>query len=567
MKMLKKTLILASTLALGFTLAGCSKKNVLMNKEYIYKDYANAEKQVKTMDTIVELEVISYRRIGERYIWAITKNKETVIYDLLLKKELYKTNDRATTISGNIDYNIFTITFEDGSKTIIASNGQTLVNKGNFLFLSVGEISRTSSYKLDNYSETKFYIYSTDESLAEQTKYYSLVIPGVKNEKKKIVKDDDTANYTISEIAEADVKKYNMGDAYPVAGNYYYKSVSSSNVISFYNSGSKEIVFTLDINGTFTNYKVLISGDKALVQIARSCDEYATNYDVIVGSKYYVDTYKIDLKNKSMSKVTNFKYYIANASEEDLGNQTILFDTYEIIDKNAIIPITIVLDKDFNVVQTDQKYCYANYGYYDLKNGYYLAEGNDTIYICDKSGYIVKVFDGGYDFIPGTKLIAIDNYDRLSFIDYKGNYVTDDVYDTDGTYYVLPDGTIYYEDSKESKSHVISFENDTIKEVADVDYSYYYDTEVGYDEMEEKQRYYHYTSFYITGVQNDVDSDDTMDNMTISIFNFDGEKIGDIENITNYKLDYKTNGEYLFAISNPTEENTYTLTIYALDNE
>lgn len=570
MKMLKKALLLTSTLALGFTLAGCSKKNVLLEKGNIYDDYNEPYKQVKSLNTITELEVISHKRLNDRYFWAITKNKETIIYDLYLNKEVFKTSDRATVVTGTIGYNIFTITFEDGSKAIVASNGQTLVNKAKFVYLTTGEVSHTYDSKLEKFEETKFYINSVNESLEEQTKFYSLVIPGVKDENKKIVKDEDTSKYTITEINENDVKKSKIGDIFPEANDKYYRYYYTTydNKLSFYNSGNTEIICSLDIKNIYTDYTVIILKDKALVQVARSAGDNGVNYDVIVnGSKYYLDTFIVNLKNRTIDRVLNFNYYIADSSHSTLNKGVCLYDVYEIIDGNTFTQTDIALDNNFNVIQTDQRYSYDNTEYYDLKNGYYVCNGDSKTYLCDKSGYIVKVFDGDLSFVYNSKIIGVVNNDALTFIDYKGNYITDDVYETNGDMIFLDNGSVYYCDEIPGKPHVITFENNMVKDVVDVDYEYEYTLTTNCLDINANTRYYNNGSFYFTGVQNDVDSDDSADNMTISIYNYNDEMIGDIKDITTIRAENKKNGTHLYTTSKYTEEGTYTLTIYSLDRE
>ena len=100
MKIVKKSLIVASTLALGLVMTGCNKKNVNINKDNIIK--TSSFSPVKSAYNQRTVRVKSYSKLSERFVQYKTVNDETVVYDVITNKEIYTTSDKVASISLSI---------------------------------------------------------------------------------------------------------------------------------------------------------------------------------------------------------------------------------------------------------------------------------------------------------------------------------------------------------------------------------------------------------------------------------------------------------------------------------
>ena len=205
MRYFKKAMIAISSLALGLTIVGCSKKDVVIRKddnvitaskkngyEILYNQ---RQQRVKTLKVINN---------SDRYLWYSTDSvAECCIYDYIYDKEVFVTKDKITDVklyNDETDGNVFIITFDDDSQEVIASNGKVLVEKGIYDDIEVERISILNNGKKDNFREVIFSVRTKKFQHPSEVSFYRLVRGSIKVDNKAIVNRD--YHYTLNKITE-----------------------------------------------------------------------------------------------------------------------------------------------------------------------------------------------------------------------------------------------------------------------------------------------------------------------------------------------------------------------------
>ena len=578
MKIVKKSLIITSALALGLLVAGCGKKSVVINKNNTYT-MSNLTRYEKVNDFANKLNIRVKKHSllnNSRMVWYVTTNDESVIYDIMSDKVIYKTFDKILSISQYLDSDVFMISFDDGdnSRMLIASNGTVLAEKDNYANISALSISLKENEKKNNFTEKTFYVLTKKNGESSKVKFYKLIKAGVKDYKGKLI-EDISLNYTLTEITEEEARKYKKGDLYPKS-EYSFDYDDSGSELQFYDETSNRVVLTMNY-GT-SDKKVLILKDKALVQLYKETTS-KDNYDVTYRDEYYnIETYIVDLKNASYKKVDKFNYFIGESGISEVYDENdneypkyyILTNAGLIEDRVVSNRLDIAIDNNIKVVQKDQKLVYEGTYFYDLGNGNYVTEESGITYLTDKNGSIKKVFDGYSRVLYESKLIMIYDsysYSEIKFIDFKGNYISDKNINTRGVT-IVSDKEVYYKDAADpTKRHLLKLDNKAIVSDEIVDYEIYASTTISSvtSISSEKDRYYSTYNFYCTAKPVDNNSDDVYDTFDVTYYTIDGNQLGQTSKVSSlvvrniHDYDYR----YLYEAVTIVDETAtdYTLQI------
>lgn len=579
MKLFKKSLILVSTVALGFTLAGCSKKNALLNEAGIYKlNGSDSYVQYKSITQTAQLEVKSYSKIKDSIIRYISPTDEYVIYDVKYGKEIFKTTEKIYNVVAYGEGEILSITYDDEDKTrqIIGANGQTIFERGKYKKLSTEIIKITPIDKNDVCEEkiVKFIVKSendTDNSVF----YYKVTVPQKKNEKGKADgKDYDKTHYTFKSINEEEAIIVKKGDKYDL-GSSGYRVNYNSDYFSVTDYKTLSTIFEMTYEAD--DVECIKTNDKALLQIMNKTTS-ETVYDVIdsKGNKYVVDTYEITFKDGSYKRLDNYEYFLKDIDTMEYDDKTIVLGASLVKGNMEIETVDFIVDKSLKNIQDSAKYIYNQYSYWDLGNGYYLEDSNNgNVYFTDKNGIIKKTYSGFSQIIEKAKVIIIaDNArKRFAIYDFKGNLVREETYSY-SSYETTSFGgyNFFYVDAKTGDSHLMTFEKGELvnNEIVDYDYADFinYNKTYTVDNVSEAYRYYTQRR-YVKAELIDYDTDFTYDAFTFTFYDLlTNEEIGKIEEATNISTytqydDGVYNVPYFYATTNVTEDS-YTLTVYKL---
>lgn len=573
MKLVKKSLLVASTLALGLTITGCSKKSSMMTKSNTYKfgtNYSLNNLEKKFSETVKSVNYAS-----SRFIRYTNTNDETVFYDFVMDKVVFKTSEKVISIYPYLDNTALLITYDDEKQTkeVVMTNGKVLVERGEYLGINVYSTRETYSYKEKNYKE--FYAVINKHQAGEYTlDYYKVTIKGIKNSDKDLIMDKNPDGYEIVSATADEIKKYKAGDNV-LADNDSYSYGANGNYINFYNQGSRKTKVQLSKSSS-ASYKIYMneSTGKALVQFRESTSN--TNYDISIGgNKYLLDTYLVDTKAGTYKKLDNFKYYFFGDQESsyDVAGGTIVYNVGYIVDNMVPYYINIFFDGDYKVSQDDQTYAYGT-SYRDLGTGYYLTIFNGANYLTDKSGKIKKIFKGNVTYLKDAKVIALNYNNKLSFIDFKGNYITEDYIAVSGTPTAINGKTLYYTAVDGSK-HVIDFENSKLIRNEEVEYTLgSASTDITSASNAVELRMYNSANndyFYFIDLI-DNNGDNYKEAFTLTFYDKDVKEIGKIENVisSDYTSTYNSEGKdcnFYFVYEYNDDVDTYKIAVYELNQK
>ena len=577
MKMFKKTLLLTTTLALSFTLAGCKKASG------VNSNWLDKVKKWDTIEKFTDLEesgsvvVKSYNRINNRILWYVTTDDKYVIYDLFEDSIILETVDKITNVSQTYnDQNAFiTVTYTDSdsnvTQQVLGINGEVILKKDRYVNLSRELVHSVYNNKVDNYEDAYFrftYRVFGEEDL--KVEFYKLSYKGVKNSKKVIIKDLSQSGVTYAKASQADCLTYKQGDKV-ISDGKSYAATTASGQVSIVNSITQETIYNFNV--TYSNYKVLFFNDKALVQFVSSVSGSQTNNVIEVGSdKYVIETYKVDLKTKKCELVTDFDYYIVQSTGNTGDNCLALRNVGVITNGKVLQYTTLLLGDNFKVECDSNKYYYTS-SFYDLGNGKLIAYdyASNLAYLTDKNGKIIKVFEGKIDVYKDSKVIMINNNNILRFIDFNGEYVNDESYETYGPV-VIKDGVLWYSEQLTNQRILLKFNDKGItKEVVDYRVSTDY-TPINASNLnmsEEDYEYVYYGRAYYTLTLNNTDSDPDIENFDVHFYDIDGNAIdGTITGVGNlYLVDATSLTEgtrYVNIFTSTYYDTTYTLKFYKL---
>lgn len=561
MKIVKKSLLLASTLALALAVTGCQKNNLLKGVKPQRLGVAPTQISKSTLKGSFE-EVRYYNTLGSRYIKYTTAQGKTAVYDYKAEKEVFSTEENVNTIYLYSEV-ILLINYSDGTQEMRFIDGTSIYEKAKYDNIYAGNLETKYSFKLDNYEEIIAYTYNDEPGKDIEFTYYSIVYKGKKNENKKIVQD--YSSFTITKISADDVKKYHAGDTAIEDGSYYSSNVMGDTIVYFNTLSNKPIV-GIDFDG---GYKTVISKDKAILQIQTQTN-YDGNYTVTDGNSYYnVDTYLINLKNGTYKRLNNFNYFLKNTTYTSFTDNYYCFRNAGKIEGKEIIcynDITVSI-KD-GKINDNQKYVCST-SFIDLQNGNYLSYYNGMVFITNKNGEIKKEFEGYSTVFPKGKVIVISNGNKYRFIDFKGNYITDKAITATSKYDISLD-TMYYK-AVDGVSHVITFADGKIA----TDDEVLYTVRSGYvdiDDIRSNVFYVEKSNFYFEAKDVVVDSYGDTTSCTLEFRQLDSHAlIQTIEGITSWSYsasisDDNMDARYYFT-AGPVSEmtNSYTLSIYELE--
>lgn len=571
MKLFKKSLLIVSTLALGLAVSGCSKGNVVSNA---YKIKVNTKTtEYESMNKIVDLEVKNYSFIYangvEKFIKYTTNNGETVVYDFIYNKEVFKTTEEVNTIYCYHDGTVLLITYTDGTKEMRMTNGEVLIPKGEYVSLNSYDAHYEDKVKGNEYS-ILYFVTETNTVGNREVNYYKITWQGKKNSKKELVIDDDCDSYKLEKVTADDVKVYKTGDDY-LGKDSYYNYANTNQSIIFYGNNTSNVTVRLNYGsyGTYSRVLMNYNSNKALVQLAKSTTS-TSKYDVAVGSSYYLlDTFLVDAEKGTYERIDDFNYYISTSSLSTIGKVAVARDVYKIKDKTVYDVVNICFDESFKVLETSSKYAYSS-TYTDLGNGNYLTTYNSKTYLTNSQGKIKKIYSGNFYVVPKEKIIVISSGSKLSFIDFNGKYITDDVISGNSVNHIS-DNEIYYTSSVDGESHIITFENKKIVDdrlagytIEDSDTTiqnvYYASEMIRYNN--------YYNRYFYRLTLNDLDNNGIMDNFSATFTTFSGASLGKTDNVNYFKkmdVDFDADGdscEMYFATQ--TLDSTYRIQIYEL---
>ncbi|MCR5308332.1 MAG: hypothetical protein K6E24_05000 [bacterium] len=356
MKIVKKSLLVATTLALGLAMTGC-KKNTLLKDINVSKLSTN-DVSYKNLNQVFNQSVKHYD-VRDSFITYITENDETVFYNYILEKELFRTTEKIDYITTYNHGKVLYIRYDDTDRTeeYRTIDGDVLVERGKYFLLSDISIKTEYPSKADAYYEETFKLKSKKVGEEVVTKYYKLTTKAAKNANKRLV---ETGEFTLTEIAEKDAQIYNDGDAYLVDGESYSYNITSDGVI-FYNYDSHKATLTLEKDDT-TTAKVFMFKEKAIVQLIKNVNGMG-KYNLFYNNNYYlIDTFACDAKKGTYERLENFDYYIGNVnSSTKLSHQLLLYSAGLIVDNKVVAYNDICLNSSFKVIQDDQMMFYATY--------------------------------------------------------------------------------------------------------------------------------------------------------------------------------------------------------------
>lgn len=543
MKLLKKTLILTSTLALGLTLVGCGKKSVAVNERYIYE--YKGTKELSKVTNQLTMRVKGYSRINNRIYLYQTTNDETVIFDVLCNKEIYRTTDKVSDARVYLNGNVVVLTFDDdhSSRMAVATNGTILAEKGNYYSLNVSLVDEKLDRKKNKYRETIFAVLTKKIGEDSIVNFYKVTKIGVKSEATSRLMEDLSLDYKLVKITEQEAATYKKGDEYPKSKKNYSYEVNTNNIV-FYDGNTSKIL--VEIKSSASERKVFMFKDKALVQVV----EYTTssdNYDFSSGDSYYnYKTYKVDLKSGTYKEI-KFDYLVAYASTyriyTEYGQDDFKYmgfaDACLIKDKNLSNLTNICLDNNLKVVQDDQNLSIYSTTYYDLNNGSYAILNGGYVSFTDKKGKIKKMFKGYGKLCYGSKLIVIydsTNYE-IKFLDFKGNYVGETIKYSNYISFIS-DKEFYYTDPVDGKYHLVTLDNGNVVSNVVVDYTVSSGSAatITTADKDGKNIFYSSSNYYFTAKKVDEDSDLVYDNFTLNLYSASGKQVLTDSKLLSYSL-------------------------------
>ena len=165
----------------------------------------------------------------------------------------------------------------------------------------------------------------------------------------------------------------------------------------------------------------------------------------------------------------------------------------------------------------------------------------------------------------------INNNNILRFIDFNGEYVNDESYETYGPV-VIKDGVLWYSEQLTNQRILLKFNDKGItKEVVDYRVSTDY-TPINASNLnmsEEDYEYVYYGRAYYTLTLNNTDSDPDIENFDVHFYDIDGNAIdGTITGVGNlYLVDATSLTEgtrYVNIFTSTYYDTTYTLKFYKL---
>ena len=552
MKIIKKALIVTSALALGFIVTGCNKKSIMIDKNKVYnKDNVDRE-SFKNFDNVLSVDVKKYSNFGSRFIRYITTNNETVVFDYIAKKEIYRTTEEISSVSTLFSETCLLVIFNDSNNTrmVINLDGTILVPRENYDIIDANLIETVSTYKENNYVQ---YIYQLVTKKAKEdlvSNYYKVTFMGVKNYKNKDVIQDKT-NYTLEEISEDSVITYKKGSLYPASKNKY-TYIDDNNTIYFYDDDTEKIIQSINYDADVAS--VILSEDKALVQLFNETTS-DDNYDLFaLGTYYNYETYVVDLKSGSIKKKDNFGYVISGTDREyiysdgkDKKIKYILLDNVAMVSNKVIVETKpIIVDNSFKIVQDDNNKAFVDNNYYKLDNGNYIVRDYDKserTLLLNNNGTIKNVFKAYPRVLFNSKLVLLtDSYaaTTFQFIDYNGKKVGDS-YKCNGLI-VLNDDAIYYQDTISGDIHLLKLDNGMIISDEVIDYKIKTSTYISSptDVSDASTRYIQSYDYYLTAKGNNTDTDEDFENFDVSYYSMEDELIGEHKNVYSISLSSKT---------------------------
>ena len=532
MKLFKKALIVASTLSLGLTLAGCSRSKVIDNA-YIRKiEYT--EKQYNNLSKLFDSEIKTYTIKNNRFLYITTKTSEVYLYDFIYDKVVFKTSEDVSSVYVYNSDTVMLITYNDEKKTkeLRLTNGEVLIERGDYITLNSYDIKTDTIRKEKEYKKLYF---ATEKNTpgSRELNYYELTFKGIKNSEKEIVIDNNPENYTIKKVSAEEARKFDVGEEYTVDGTYYSYTTISGNLV-FYNTTSGKVVAEFNTGSTYNKILYNSSTMKAIIQTRRTAN--SNKYDIRIGtSYYYLDTYFVNAKTGEYELVDNFKYYLYDCSSSSLSGNIVCYGAYEIIDNTIACKTNILINKSFKVVEESTNKAFGT-SYYNLGNGNYLTYYDNRTFIVNANGDIKKVFNGSYTIIEDAKAIAITNNNKLTFIDFKGKYITDDVFEiTSNSLQTVNGNSVFYQNAKDQKNHLVTFKNGKLISNEEVDYTVTsYSNNITSVTMSLADNYYNnynYKCFYRLTL-NDRNTDGYYDEFKMNFYKNDGAVIGGTDNAT-----------------------------------
>lgn len=560
MKLVKKSLILASTIALGLTITGCKKKsNILKDVKPSILETSPTQYSSQTLKVSFE-EVRDYSTIGSRYVRYLTAQGKTAVYDYKLGKEIFSTEEDVSSIYLYSEV-ILLVTYLDGSQEMLFVDGTKIYEKATYDNIFAGNLEYKYTYKADNYEEIIAYTYNDEPGKDIEYNYYSITYKGKKTEDKKIVKD--YSSFTITKLTADDVKKYHEGDKVIEDGKYYSYATIGDTIV-YYNTGSNKPVLSITANGT---KRTIVSGTKAILQVQEDSDEYG-NYDVYDGNDYYnIDTYLIDLKSGTYKRLDDFNYFLLDQATWAYTKNYFYFRHAGKIEGNNVIcynDITVCTSN--GKINDNQKYAYYTY-YTDLKNGYYLTSYDSKVYLTNKNGEIKKVFEGSAKIFSVGKVIAIYSNNKYRFINFKGEYISD-IMNINSTFDISLD-SMYYR-TTDGKNCVMKFADGKIASTEEVDYSVT-DIDTHVEDIRSNIYYIEEGNYYFKATSVTIDNygDTTSCDLEFKQVGSDSS-IGKMEGVTYWSSSVSTTDEgksakYYFVCGEVSEMTaSYTLSIYEI---
>ena len=550
MKLLKKTLIIASTLALGLTLAGCGKKSVTVNERYVYKN--KETKELSNVTNRLTIRVKGYRRINNRIYLYQTTNDETIIFDVVCNKEIYRTSDKVIDTNIYLNSSVIVLTFDDdhNSRVAVATNGTILAEKGNYYSLNIRSLNEKLSRKKNNYRETIFAVLTKKIGEDSKVSFYKLTTMGVKSAATNRLFEDVSLDYKLESITEKEATTYKKGDSFPNSEKDYDYDINTDNIV-FYDDDTNRVLVDIKTSADADTKEVYMFKDKALVQVVEATTAN-DNYDFASGDYYFnYKTYKVDLK-KGTYKEIKFKYLIAYAStnriyteyNQDDFKYMGFYDACLIKDKNLSNITNICIDNNLNVVQDDQNLSIYNTTYYDLNNGNYALLTGGYLNLTDKNGKIKKMFKGYGRVCYDSKLIVLydsTNYE-IKFLDFKGNYVGETLKYTNYISFIS-DRTFYYTDPVDGKYHLVTLDNGNVTSNVAVDYTVSSGSSATVTTADKDGKNINYSSsnYYFTAQKVDEDGDELYDSFNLNLYSASGKQIASDTKLLSTNLYSSTN--------------------------
>lgn len=576
MKMVKKTLLVVSTLALGLAVTGCNKSSGVVRKNNTRKNASVTAFDSLSKKFSATIKSLNYT--DSSYIRYTDTNDETVFYDYNLGVELYRTKEKVLSIYSRLENTALEITYDDEKKTkeLVTTSGKTLVERGEYISINANTISGTAVYtrKEKVYEEVNAVInvHTTGEY---SRSFYKITFKGIKSSNKTIIKDKTKDGYEYTSITQEEARKYNSGSEGLVDENYI-RYITSGNKIIFYDNGSNKVYLEMTKTDSATSrIFVHIHTGKGIVQFARPTT--SLDYDVLYGgNKYILETYQIDVFNGTYKKLNDFKYYLSQSTSQTSGDETLIYNAGYILDGRIMYNRNLAFNKDYKLTRDSATQGYGM-SYIDLGNGYYYTNYNGLNYLVNKSGTIKKVFEGSVTFLDDAKVMVVKQSGtyKLDFMDYKGNYINESTIKlSNGTSTKVSESALFYI-AANGEYHIASFENGKMLKDEVVEYgvgSYSSD----FDDSDDLSENLYYNSsvydYYYKGTLIDNNGDSYKESYTLTVYNHDDVEIGKMENLTQsyFYSGYDAEGNtshYFIGYEYSDSVDTYNFVIYELNQK